>query len=131
MERTGMVIIILFTVLSIVVMYNTIRLAIYAAREEIHVMRLVGAQKRYVHGPFMVEGLITGVLGAVITAILWYPISLAITSKMTDFFQGFSFLQYYGDNFIQIFVIMLVWGVVVGMISAGLCVNKFINAGQE
>ena len=50
---------------------------------------------------------------------------------MTDFFQGFSFLQYYGDNFIQIFVIMLVWGVVVGMISAGLCVNKFINAGQE
>jgi cell division transport system permease protein len=112
-------------------MYNTIRLAIYAAREEIHVMRLVGAQKRYVHGPFMVEGLITGVLGAIITAIIWYPLSLLITSKMSDFFQGFSFVKYYGENFIQIFVIMIVWGIIVGMISAGLCVNKFINQGQE
>lgn len=121
----------IFIVLSIIVIYNTIRLAIYASREEIHVMRLVGAQKRYVHGPFMVEGLLTGVFGAIITAILWYPITLIITKKMTTFFQGFSFLKYYGDNFIQIFIIMLVAGIIIGTISAALCVNKFINANQE
>lgn len=121
----------IFIVLSIIVIYNTIRLAIYASREEIHVMRLVGAQKRYVHGPFMVEGLLTGVFGAIITAILWYPITLIITKKMTTFFQGFSFLKYYGENFIQIFIIMLAVGIIIGTISAALCVNKFINQGQE
>lgn len=130
-DTMARIVMLIFVALSIIVIYNTIRLAIYASREEIHVMRLVGAQKRYVHGPFMVEGLLTGVFGAIITAILWYPVTLLISKKMTNFFQGFSFLKYYTENFIQIFIIMLVAGVIIGMISAALCVNKFINAGQE
>lgn len=131
LDKVATIFVVIFIVLSIVVIYNTIRLAIYANREEIHVMRLVGAQKRYVHGPYMVEGFLTGVFAAIITIILWYPISLLITKKMVNFFQGFSFLQYYGDNFIQIFIIILVAGVIIGTISAALCVNKFINKGQE
>lgn len=131
MQKFGMILIAIFVGLSIIVIYSTIRLAIYASREEIHVMRLVGAQRRYVHGPFMVEGLLTGVFGAIITIIAWYPISLVITHKMTDFFQGFSLLKYYGENIVQIFITILVVGMIIGMMSAALCVNKFINAGQE
>jgi cell division protein FtsX len=75
----------------------------------------------------MIEGVIYGAIAAIITLILFYPITLWLTSNTQSFFGGMSILQYYGDNFIQLFVILLTSGVVLGMVSAWFAIRKYLK----
>ena len=105
----------------------TIRLAIYMARDEIANMRMVGAENKYIQGPFMIEGIVYGLVSATITLIMFYPLTLWLTKTTKTFFGGLSLLQYYGDNFIQFFVILLIAGVLLGMISAWFAIRKYLK----
>lgn len=126
-QRLGVAITLFFVIISIIITLNTIRLTIYLARDEIANMRLVGAENKYIQGPFMIEGVIYGAIAAIITLILFYPITLWLTSNTQSFFGGMSILQYYGDNFIQLFVILLTSGVVLGMVSAWFAIRKYLK----
>lgn len=126
-QRLGVAITLFFIIISILITFNTIRLAIYMAREEIKNMRMVGAEDKYIQGPFMIEGVVYGVVSAVITLILFYPITLWLTKNTQTFFGGMSVLKYYGDNFIQLFAILLVSGVLLGIISAWFAIRKYLK----
>lgn len=123
----GLGITLFFVGISILITFNTIRLAIYMAREEIAAMRMVGAENKYIQGPFMVEGIVYGVISSIITLVLFYPITLWLTSNTESFFGGMSLLQYYGDNFLQFFVILLVAGILIGMVSAWFAIRKYLK----
>jgi cell division transport system permease protein len=97
------------------------------ARDEIANMRMVGAENKYIQGPFMIEGIVYGVVSSVVTLILFYPITLWLTSNTQSFFGGMSLLQYYGDNFLQFFAILLVSGILLGMISAWFAIRKYLK----
>jgi cell division transport system permease protein len=126
-RQVGGVLTIIFIVLSIVVTFNTIRMAIYSSREEIAVMRLVGAENKYIQGPFMVEGLLSGVVAAIITTIILFPITLWTSKHTVDFFGGLSLVKYYGDNFFQIFIILLIVGSILGVLSSVFAIRKYLN----
>lgn len=126
-QRLGLAITIFFILISVLITFNTIRLAIYMAREEIANMRMVGAENKYIQGPFMVEGIVYGVISSIITLILFYPITLWLTNNTQAFFNGMSILQYYGDNFLQLIVILMVSGVLLGMVSAWLAIRKYLK----
>jgi len=126
--RTLGILITLFLVfISIVITFNTIRLAIYTAREEISVMRLVGASNWYTRGPFIVEGIIYGIFSAIISLILFYPITLGLGSTTEKFFGGMNLFTYYAENFWQVFVIVIGLGVVLGAVSSFLAVRKYLK----
>ena len=125
------IITIVFILLSVSIIYSMVRLAIYANREEIHVMHLVGAQKRYIHGPFMVAGMMTGIIAALITAIILYPVSAIISTKTATFLGGFSLLQYYTDNLVMMVILLCSIGAGIGMLSAGLSVHAYINKNRH
>lgn len=126
-QRLGVAITLFFIIISILITFNTIRLAIYMARDEIANMRMVGAENKYIQGPFMVEGVVYGVISSVITLILFYPITLWLTNNTQTFFGGMSILQYYGDNFLQLFAILVISGVLLGMISAWFAIRKYLR----
>jgi len=126
-RNVGAALTIIFVALSMVVTLNTIRMAIYGAREEISVMRLVGAENKYIRGPFMVEGVVSGVFASVITTILLFPITLWVSKHTIGFFGGLSLVQYYGDNFLQIFIILLLVGVLLGSLSSVFAIRKYLN----
>lgn len=126
-QKLGLAITIFFVVISVLITFNTIRLAIYMARDEIVNMRMVGAEDKYIQGPFMIEGIVYGVVSSVATLILFYPITLWLTSHTQAFFGGMSLLQYYGDNFLQFFAILLVSGVLLGMISAWFAIRRYLK----
>lgn len=126
-QRLGVAITLFFVIISILITFNTIRLAIYMARDEITNMRMVGAENKYIQGPFMIEGVVYGGIASIITLILFYPITLWLTNNTQAFFGGMSILQYYGDNFIQLFAILLVSGVLIGMISAWFAIRKYLK----
>ena len=126
-KKIGVILTVIFVGLSVVVTLNTIRMAIYSAREEISVMRLVGAENKYIQGPFMIEGIVSGLFAAVITIIALFPLTLWISKYTVDFFGGLSLVKYYGDNFLQIFIILLLVGIVLGALSSIVAIRKYLS----
>ncbi len=125
-QRLGFLITLILIIVSIIITFNTIRLTIFIAREEIGVMRLVGASKIRVRGPFMIEGAIYGIVATIITSIIFWPVTAWLGRNMTDFF-GLNIYDYYLSNFFQIFVIILLSGILFGVISSFLAVRKYFN----
>lgn len=123
----GLAVTAFFIVISILITFNTIRLAIYMAREEIATMRMVGAENKYIQGPFMVEGIVYGAVSSILTLILFIPMTIWLTKHTQDFFGGLSLATYYKDNFPQFFVILLVIGILLGMISAWFAIRKYLR----
>ncbi len=126
-QKVGIILTIIFVGLSITVTLNTIRMAIYGAREEINVMRLVGAENKYIQGPFMVEGIVSGLFAAVITIIALFPLTLWISKYTVDFFGGLSLVRYYGDNFLQLLLILLVVGILLGALSSLFAIRRYLK----
>jgi len=122
----GTVLVIVLSIISILITLNTIRLTIYSARDEISVMRLVGAGTKYVRGPFVVEGILYGLVSSVITIILFFPVTLWLGERLTLFF-GVNLHEYYLSNFFQIFLILLVVGIVLGIISSTIAVRRYLK----
>ncbi|MCX6739198.1 MAG: permease-like cell division protein FtsX [Candidatus Parcubacteria bacterium] len=112
---------------SLLITFNTIRLVIYMTREEINVMRLVGASSMYVRGPFIVGGMMYGAVSALLAMMLFYPITLWLTGTTQDFFGGVNLYSYYLKNFFQIFIIVLLVGMSLGTVSSFLAVRKYLK----
>ncbi len=125
-RQLGFLITLILVIVSIVVAFNTIRLGIFISKEEIGVMQLVGASKWRVHGPFMVEGAIYGIISTVITLFLFWPITFWVGRNMTQFL-GMNVSSYYFANILEIGIIILFSGIILGMISSFIAVRKYLN----
>jgi len=112
---------------AVFVVFNTIRLAIYTNREEISVMRLVGAKNNYIRGPYIVEGVLYGVIAAVSAMIIFYPLTLWLGPQAERFFGGPDLFSYYLENFFEIFAILLFVGVFLGVISGWIAVKRYLK----
>ncbi len=97
------------------------------SRDEISVMRLVGASDRYIRGPFFVAGAIYGFLSAIITLLIFYPVTLWLGGATANFFVGLNVFNYYTENFGEIFLIIVGSGVLIGSISSYLAVRKYLR----
>ncbi|HET8575163.1 MAG TPA: permease-like cell division protein FtsX [Candidatus Paceibacterota bacterium] len=126
-ERLGLAIILVLAIISVIITYNTIRMAIYISREEIGIMRLVGAGKTYVRGPFVVEGALYGIVSAIIAAAIFYPVTMWLGGATQNFFLGLNIYDYYITNFGEIFLVLLGSGVLLGAISSFLAVRRHLK----
>lgn len=113
--------------ISIIIAFNTIRLAIFIAREEISVMRLVGASNKYIRGPFVVAGVLYGIVSAFITLFLLYPATYWVASVTSAFFGGFNVFSYYIADFGKIFCVIVGAGILLGAVSSYLAVRKYLR----
>lgn len=125
-QKLGFLTTMVLVVISIIITFNTIRLTIFISKEEIGVMRLVGASKMRVRGPFMIEGAIYGVVATVLTMLIFWPTTMWLGRNMTGFL-GINLYDYYLSNFIQIFLIVLLSGMILGMVSSFLAVRKYLD----
>ncbi|MEK7116824.1 MAG: permease-like cell division protein FtsX [Patescibacteria group bacterium] len=126
-ERLGLAISLALVLVSIIITFNTIRLAIYISREEISVMQLVGASRNYIKGPFVVTGVIVGLISGLITMLLFFPISYWLGSTTQNFFIGFNIFDYYLGNFFEILFIVIGSGIIIGALSSFLAVRKYLK----
>ncbi len=126
-DRLGFILAITLIVVSVLITFNTIRLAIFISRDEIGVMRLVGASRSYIRGPFVVTGVMYGLVAGIITLALFYPITFWLGDATKDFFIGLNIFNYYLDNFGEIMLVVLGSGVVIGALSSFLAVRKYLK----
>jgi cell division transport system permease protein len=126
-QQFSFIITIILVLISILITYNTLRLAIYTAREEISVMRLVGASNSYIRGPFVVEGVMYGLVAAIITLLVFYPLTFLLGDSLERFFVDFNLFDYYVNNFGEIFLIMVASGILIGAISSFWAVKRHLR----
>lgn len=125
-EKSTFIAMIVLVAASILITFNTIRLAIYTTREEISVMRLVGASNMFIRGPFMLQGIMYGVAAGVLALLVLYPIVLWIGPETEEFFQ-FNLFNYFVADFAYIFAVLVGAGVILGMISSILAVARYLR----
>ena len=128
--RTGGVMLaIVFLVISILIIFSTIRMAIFSRREEIYMMKLVGADKSFIRGPFLVEAEICGIIAGILAGTASYFGFRFLAPKLTNY--GISVEQI--DNVLEsnqlilVFLVFIVIGVLIGRISARLAVSRYLN----
>lgn len=126
-DTLGFITTLLFIIISVLISFNTIRLTIYIARDEISVMRLVGASTAYIQGPFVVVGVIYGLVAAFLALLLFLPMTYWLGEATANFFIGLNIFEYYIANFPQIFAIILISGVGIGAVSSALAIRKYLR----
>jgi len=125
-KKLGFAVSFILIIISILITFNTIRLIIYMSREEIGVMKLVGAGRRYIRGPFIISGVLVGLTAAILTTVILFPISIWLGNQMTDFI-GINLYAYYKSNFLQLFIIMLCSGAAIGSISSVFAIQRHLK----
>lgn len=120
---------VVFLVISILIIFSTIRMAIFSRREEIYMMKLVGAEKRFIRGPFLVEAEICGIIAGVVAATISYAGFMALAPKLEsygiDISSITSVLQ--SNQLIIVYAIFVLVGVLISRISASLAVSKYLH----
>lgn len=115
---------------SILIAFNTIRLAIYTSRDEISVMNLVGASPWYVRGPFVIAGVLYGVVSGVLVLLVLYPIMLWLGTPSEAFFGSFNTFDYYMSAFPFLFLVVMGVGMLLGSLSSYLAVRRYLHITQ-
>lgn len=126
-RSAGAAVVLVLGFVAVLVAFNTVRLAIYTAREEINIMKLVGATNWYIRGPFMVEGFLHGAIAAVATALLFLPLVWFVSAKLLAFLPGVDLWGYFAANFWQFLLILLAIGVILGVGSSALAIRRYLK----
>lgn len=135
----GVTLTLIFSIIAILVMFNTIALTIYNRREEIEIMRLVGATNWYIRGPFIVEALLYSSVATVITAIVFVPVFANVMPKILQYVDGggalgpnaytidFGFTHFAFTNFWSLIALQLLISVVLTVISSLFAMRKHLK----
>lgn len=117
----------LFIVMSLLIIFNTIRLSIFIFREEISVMRLVGASKMYIRGPFLIESSIYALISSLLAMLFFLPATYYLSKKTILFFSGLDIFKYYLDNFFILFILLLIVSFVLASLSSFLAMRRHLK----
>ena len=117
----------LFILMSCMIVYNTIRLAIFVFRDEIAVMKLVGASNMFIRGPFIVESILYGISATLITLIAFYPVTLWVAKRTVIFFEGMNINEFYLSHIFSLAGLLLLSGIGLTIISSLLAVRKYLK----
>lgn len=124
-QSTYMALLVLI-IATVLISFNTIRLAIYTSREEIAVMRLVGASNMFIRGPFVLQGIMYGLISGVVALLILYPVVLWLGPATDSFFQ-FNIATYFIENFGHLFAVLVGSGVVLSMISGTFAIARYLR----
>ena len=125
----GIALSIVFIIISVLVIFNTIRMAIFSRREEIYMMKLVGADGYFIRGPFLVEAQLSGVVSGVLASIIGYFGFRFFEPKLSNYGINISTVANILDSnkIVLVIVAMILAGSIIGTISARLAVHKYLR----
>lgn len=125
----GAVLAAIFLFISILIVINTVRVAIYIYREEISIMRLVGASTAFIRTPFWLEAVIYSFVSTLITAGIAYPVLVALERYADNFFYpaDAGLLDFYVANGFVIFGTQFVILSIVNILSASLAMRRYLK----
>lgn len=131
LQRIGVAGVVLFAIISVLIIFNTIQMAIFNRRDEISIMRLLGANTSYIRGPFVVESIIYGVVSGLISIGLMQALFVASSSTLQASSLGLldiSYAQkYFTDNFMLLLLMQLGIGIAIGASSSIIATRRYLK----
>jgi cell division transport system permease protein len=125
-DKASFTTMIVLIIASVLIAFNTIRLTIYTSREEISVMRLVGASNMFIRGPFVLQGIMYGLISGVLTLLILYPVVLWLGPSTKAFFE-FDIFAYFVTNFGYLFAVIVGSGILLGTVSSTLAIARYLR----
>ena len=124
------VILVLLIVISIFIIANTIKLTVHSRRKEISIMKYVGATNNFIRWPFIVEGIIIGIIAALLSILILgvgynFAIEKIQTSALTNVIS-FSLLTF-SDMFGLVITVYLLLGSVIGVLGSVISMRKYLE----
>ena len=127
LKNGGLLLSLVLALITILVTFNVMRLSMYAHREEIEIMRLVGAANWYIRWPFIIEGALAGVFGSFLALVLLWPAVGFASPKIAGFLEGFSLLSYFSTHFFSLLGLEILIGVGLAVIGSMIAIRKYLK----
>ena len=127
-ERGGIAASLVFIAISMLIIFNTIRMAIFNRRDEIEMMKLIGAERGFIRGPFVVEAVMYGFIAALIATSLGYFMMVSVEGKLASYgiaVEGTRDLMVTWAPLVL--VAMIILGAIIGSLSARLAVRRYLK----
>jgi len=129
-ELLGMVISGVMIFISLIIVYNTIRLIIYSYKEEIQVMRLIGASNFFARGPFLVEGILYGFISGIFALFISWSI-IFYSKDILAQISNMDLNRYFSDHILEIAGSLILGGIVISFISTYFTVARYLKIKEE
>jgi cell division transport system permease protein len=134
-KKAVLVGVVIFAIISMLIIFNTIRMAIFNRRDELKIMRLLGAKPWYIRGPFIVETMIYGIVAAVasiaICNLLFVVESQAFNASSLGLLDITFANDYFGQHFWLFLVMQLTAGMAIGAISALIATKRYLRVSSR
>ncbi|PIT93895.1 hypothetical protein COU00_01925 [Candidatus Falkowbacteria bacterium CG10_big_fil_rev_8_21_14_0_10_43_11] len=118
-----------FIIITILVVFNAVRIAIYTHKKEIGVMKLVGASNSFVRAPFLVESVLYALIGVAGVIAVFYPFIHVLQPYLGSFFNtaDLNLIGYFNGNFLYIFGVEFLGASLINIIASSIAVGKYVK----
>ncbi|SRR5581483_7464686 len=131
LKRVGVVAVIIFAIVSMLIIFNTIQMAIFNRRDEITIMRLLGASTSFIRGPFVVESVLYGVISALVSVgildVLFVVASNALQASSLGLLDISYASSYFYSHFFLLLTLQLAAGIVIGAVSSTIATRRYLK----
>lgn len=130
-QRAGIVGVIIFALVSMLIIFNTIRMAIFNRRDELQIMRLLGASTWFIRGPFVVETVLYGIIASVLSVTICHFLFVVSSSTLGASSFGLLDIEFASDYFkahlLLILTAQLVIGILIGAVSSLIATRRYLK----
>jgi len=130
-QKAGLVAAVVFASISMLIIFNTIQMAIFNRRDELQIMRLLGASTWYIRGPFIVESVFYGIISAVIAVSIGYSLMAVATSAFDTSSVGILDIKFANEYFLNhywlILTSLLGAGIIIGAVSSFIATRRYLK----
>lgn len=131
LQRAGIIAVLIFAIISVLIIFNTIQMAIFNRRDELTIMRLLGASTWYIRGPFVVESIVYGILSAIISILLIHSMFIAASSTLEATSLGLLDINYSAEYFKgHVWILLLLQlgvGILIGAASSIVATQRYLK----
>lgn len=127
-EQVGLALSIIFGLITILIVFNTIRVSIYTHQEEINVMKLVGATNFFIRAPYLIEGVAYSAISAFLTYLIFYPLVNVANPHFVYYFERtFNLREYFFGPFIKILAVEFMGMIMLNLIAASIAIRRYLK----
>jgi cell division transport system permease protein len=130
-REAGIIAVVVFAMISVLIIFNTIRMAIFNRRDEIGIMSLLGASPAYIRGPFVVESMIYGIISALVSVLIIDVLFAGSASALKASSLGLLDIGYadsfFKSHFWLLLVLELMVGILIGTASSVIATKRYLK----
>jgi cell division transport system permease protein len=134
-QQAGIIGIFIFIIISMLIIFNTIRMTIFNRRDELVIMRLLGASTAYIRGPFIVETMLYGAVAATISLAICWTLFRVASSTLQASSLGLLDIsyssRYFSNHLFSILTIQIVVGILIGAVSSAIATKRYLKLNRQ